>query len=105
SASLTEHGGELDGDGAQDGAFHFVYLPYTTPNLSGGRIDDNGAILNGTGNFTAVRLSAGIYQVQIPDGAGGFFDASDGLIVGTISKGATLGAALDPDDNFLEISY
>jgi hypothetical protein len=104
-SSFLSNDGDADGDAGEKGTFHFAYLPYNTRNLIGGRIHDDGSILNGTGNFLAVRLTQGIYQIKIPDGSGGFFDDSDGLIIATVSKGATLGTALDPDDNFLEVHY
>jgi hypothetical protein len=97
--------GDTENDGGQEGTFHFVYVPYDTPNLIGGRIDDDGSVLNTTGGFTSTRLGIGTYFIQISDGLGGFLDPSDGLMITTGSKAATKGAAIDPDDNFQEVLY
>lgn len=107
AGTFTDVDGDLEGDGGQDGSFQFVYVPYDTQNLIGGRIDDDGSIMNGTSGFSASRTSTGSYLLQISDGAGGFLDSSDGLIIANVSKGAVLasGPAVDPDDNLLELSY
>jgi len=50
-----------------DGAFTFVYLPYSTSNLVGGHVNGaTGAAVQSAGAFTVSRLSAGVYRVSIP---------------------------------------
>lgn len=99
---------------AISGPFNFVYLPFATPNLIGGIIDNNGTVIQGVGNFQAfngaslayntapLTGSTGEYFLAFPDGAGGFYDETDGILMLTVSERTTLDdVAFGPEDNYL----
>lgn len=104
-ADFLNNDGDLEADNGAAGTFHFVYVPYDSQNLIGGRIDDDGSVLNGTPGFISSRTSAGTYLIQIPDGLGSFLGPDDGLIIPNVSKGGVRDGAIDPDDNYLETFY
>ncbi|MBX2850692.1 MAG: hypothetical protein KTR15_02975 [Phycisphaeraceae bacterium] len=107
--------GVQSGAAGEDGAFSFVYIPETAPNLIAGRVDDDGSVLKNTGDFTvttddtslSVTLDTGQYFLQISDGNGGFLGREDGVLMLNVEKDvAASGGGFDgPDDNFLLQDY
>jgi hypothetical protein len=87
--------------------FSFVYIPYNAVNLTAGRINDNGTVISSVGDFEVSALgTVGEYLLKFPDGAGGYLDNTDGMLVLTVNKAATLDNVLfAPDDNFLVHEY
>ena len=58
-------------------SFSFLYIPYSSGNLTGGHIRGSDAsVLNGRGNYTIERLAEGRYQLAIPGKK-----ASDGMLI------------------------
>ena len=91
------------------GTFSFLYVPYKSQlapeplmieNLVGGRIGEDGSILNIAGTFTMLpKTAAGTYHIRIPDGQGGFFGDDDGILILTASgilEGGQSGNNIDP---------
>ncbi len=69
-------------DAGVDGSFSFLYLPYNTVNLVGGRLRGDGAVLKGTGGFTATDgTGAGQVDIRIPNGQGGYRSDQDGILL------------------------
>jgi MYXO-CTERM domain-containing protein len=87
--------------------FSFVYVPFGAENLIGARVDDDGTLIRSAGGLTVTALSpAGTYLIQLPDGQGGFYDDTDGILLLSVSKAATLdNITFGPDDNFLVYQY
>ncbi|MEE9466073.1 MAG: LamG-like jellyroll fold domain-containing protein, partial [Candidatus Neomarinimicrobiota bacterium] len=83
-----------------DQEWSFVYIPYSSINLIGGRVDDDGSLLNSVGSFTVNNTGTGMYEIAVP----GKTDA-DGILLLTISKYATKGGVWGPDDNLLAYMY
>ena len=46
--------------------FGFVFIPYGLPGLVGGRIGEDGSVLNASGGFAARRVAGGRYEIFIP---------------------------------------
>lgn len=64
-------------------AFSFLYVPYSAGNLIGGHIRGSDAnVINGRGNYSIERLSAGRYELAIP----GKKSADGMLILGTAGR-------------------
>ncbi|MEE8307025.1 MAG: LamG-like jellyroll fold domain-containing protein, partial [Gammaproteobacteria bacterium] len=83
-----------------DQEWSFVYIPYSSINLIGGRVDDDGSLLNSVGSFTVNNTGTGMYEIAVP----GKTDA-DGILLLTISKYATKSGVWGPDDNLLAYMY
>jgi hypothetical protein len=59
------------GGGNDAGAsFSFLYVPYDADNLIGGRIQANGTVVKGAGDFSVSRLATGRYALTIPGKTG-----------------------------------
>jgi hypothetical protein len=102
---VWDQGADFPASGNAD--FSFVYVPYNAPNLIGGHINDDATPLTSVGSFTvSPRATAGEYLLQIPDGQGGFYDNTDGVLMLSVSKPATRDdLPFAPDDNFLVYEY
>jgi hypothetical protein len=102
---VWDQGADFPASGNAD--FSFVYVPYNAPNLIAGHINDDATTITSVGSFTVSPLAiAGEYLLQFPDGAGGFLDNTDGLLMLSVSKPATRdNLPLAPDDNFLVYEY
>ncbi len=69
-----------------DGKFSFLYIPYNTVNLIGGRIEGAGTVMKSVGTFTVSNGdSDGQIDISIPNPSGGFFSDSDGILILTVS--------------------
>jgi len=55
-----------DGNSYINSDFSFLYLPGWTVNLIGGRVNEDGSLLQDYGDFDLVRLSTGQYELTIP---------------------------------------
>jgi outer membrane protein assembly factor BamB len=76
--------------------FGFVFIPYGLPGVVGGRIGEDGSVLNASGDFAAQRVAGGRYEIFIP----GHSDR-DGVLLVEITK-------LHPDgveDNAIAWAY
>ena len=72
-------------------AFSVVYVPYDTPSLVGGLIDDTGSVLESRGSFAVTHEATGTYRITIP----GVTTAADGvLLVSTAQEGTNGGHPL-----------
>lgn len=90
------------------GPFNFVYIPFAAPNLIGGIINTDASVIQGVGDFQAFDASpvtgnSGEYFLVFPDGEGGYYDETDGILMLTITNFATNdgGITNGPDDNYL----
>ncbi|HBO44983.1 MAG TPA: hypothetical protein DD670_13850 [Planctomycetaceae bacterium] len=84
-----------------DKDFSFIYIPYTTKNLIGGRYDGIGDVhFDSVGDFTMERLATGQYQLTLPGQT-----SETGMLLLTVSREATAGGITAPDDNFLTYEY
>ncbi|MCC6126992.1 MAG: autotransporter-associated beta strand repeat-containing protein [Pirellulales bacterium] len=93
AADFSATGGDKD--------FSFIYLPFTTKNLIGGRYDGvNDSHFASTGNFTMEKLATGQYRLTVPGQS-----SSTGMLILTVSREATSGGTTAPDDNFLTYEY
>jgi len=79
--------------------FAFLYIPYTTYNLVGGKVNANGSKAAGAGNFSVARASAGRYEITLP----GKTD-KDGMLV-LQNCGTLPGQPLVADDGVLAWEY
>ncbi len=81
----------------EEDPFSFVYVPYDSPGLIGGRYDGlSDSHLNSVGDFTMTRLGTGQYQLTV-DGE----TPETGMLLLTASYEVLSGSLLAPDDNFL----
>ncbi len=103
-------------DVGEDGAFSFVYLPYRSANLIGGRIRDDDRNNPGTlttvkaaGTWTIANPSTGTYTIQIPNGLGGYYSDADGILLAasySILEDISSGNNQDPvDGNVVSWTY
>jgi hypothetical protein len=90
--NATNHGATgLDKD------WSFVYLPYDTPGLVGGRYDGAAnSNLASVGGFSMSRLATGQYELRIQGET-----PSTGMLLLTVAELATTGSVTAPDDNIL----
>lgn len=107
---IRDHGSEDWSSLGEDGTFSFIYIPYWAERLIGGRIDGTtGAIEKQAGNFSVALGGTGEYEIQIPDGMGGFLDDSDGILLLTLADildEINSGDNIDPlDGNVLSWAY
>ncbi len=79
--------------------FAFLFIPYSTYNLVGGKVNANGSKAAGAGNFSVARVSAGRYEITIP----GKTD-KDGMLV-LQNCGALAGQPTVADDGVLAWEY
>lgn len=102
---VWDQGADFPTSGNAD--FSFVYVPYAAPNLIAGHINDDATPITSVGSFTVSPLAnIGEYLLQFPDGEGGFYDNTDGVLMLSVSKPATRdNLPLAPDDNFLVYEY
>lgn len=80
-------------DGLDD-EFRFVFVPYQTINLVGGRIDLDGTVIQSEGGFTMTRESLGTYRLSVPN-----HSPDTGVLILTTSEMDAAG--LHPEDNIL----
>lgn len=76
------------GSPSTDWDYGYIYLPYDTPNLIAGQIDDSGNVLSSTGDFTVGTGIDSVYgfyvtTITIPD----VDAATDGVLVVTAADG------------------
>jgi autotransporter-associated beta strand protein len=84
-----------------DKDFSFIYLPYTTNNLIGGRYDGaNNSHFASVGDFTMEKITTGQYRLSIPSQT-----SATGMLILTVSRETTIGSVTAPDDNFLTYEY
>ncbi|MCO6046183.1 metallophosphoesterase [Aeoliella sp. ICT_H6.2] len=77
--------------------FSFVYIPFQTEGLVGGRFDGaSSANLSSTGNFSITRLATGQYELTIPDES-----PDSGMLLLSVAGLASKGGITAPDDNTL----
>jgi hypothetical protein len=90
--NATNHGATgLDKD------WSFVYLPYDTPGLIGGRYDGAASSnLASVGDFTMNRLGTGQYELRIAGET-----PSTGMLIMTVAHLTTAGLVTAPDDNIM----
>ena len=81
----------------EDDHFSFVYIPYDTANLVGGRYDGlTDSHFNSVGDFTMTRLDMGQYQLTV-DGQ----TPETGMLLLTTSYEALAASIFAPDDSFI----
>jgi hypothetical protein len=77
--------------------FSFVYVPYDTPNLTGGRYDGAGGVhLRSTGKFTMARVGPGRYRLSISGQS-----PQTGMLLLGVSRQRTDAGRTAPDAKFL----
>ncbi|QEG34243.1 metallophosphoesterase [Bythopirellula goksoeyrii] len=80
-----------------DQDFSFLYLPYDTEGLVGGLYEGaNDSHISSVGTFTMTRLSAGEYELTIPNES-----PETGMLILTVSDDFFNGSITAPNDNFL----
>lgn len=90
--NATNHGAT-----GEDKDFSFVYLPYDTQGLVGGYFDGfANASISSVGDFSLERLSAGKYELSIPD-----HSPQTGMLLLQVHHLATVASVTAPDDNIL----
>ena len=67
----------------QPAAFSVVYVPYDTPSLVGGLIDNMGNVVESRGSFTVTSTATGNYEIMIP----GVTSSADGVLLVTVAQG------------------
>ncbi len=79
-------------DVGENGSFSFLYVPYDTPDLIGGRVRDANrtgtntlTVLKASGAWTVANPATGVYTLKIPDGKGGFLSDRDGVLLAAVS--------------------
>jgi len=82
----------------ENNPWSFVYIDYSSPDLTGGRIAADGGLIDARGSFALTQPSTGVYRITI-DG----YTPGDGILLLTASGWETEGGLTLPTDNI--ISY
>jgi hypothetical protein len=92
--AVRDSGQDFDAFEQED--WSFLYIPFSTPNLIGGRIGPNGEKFASSGNFSVSREFTGTYRLQIPDAS-----PETGMLLLSIARLTGSGSAAAPEDNLI----